>query len=82
MDTPEENVIINSIPLSPEELNEFEKFYGQRPRPGQYWYDKMNGMFGILGQPVLAYLQPGHEYGILARNASMVIPVFLLITVN
>jgi hypothetical protein len=70
MNTSEENIIINNIPLSPEEINQFEKFYGQRLRSGQYWYDKLSGMFGILGQPALGYLKPGHEYGTLQRNAS------------
>ena len=70
MNTPEENIIINGIPLSPDELNQFEKLYGQKLRSGQYWYDKMSGMFGIVGQPALGYLKPGHEYGTLQRNAS------------
>lgn len=68
--TPVEKVVINDITLSVEQLNEFEKLYGKKPGSGQYWYDKISGMFGIAGHPVLAYLQPGHEYGTLQRNAS------------
>ena len=65
-----DTVIFNDITLSADQLAEFEKTYGQQPKPGQYWYDKMSGLYGIAGQPALGYMYPGHELGMLAKKAS------------
>jgi hypothetical protein len=66
----EEKIMINDITLSPQQIAEFEKIYGQKPKPGHYWYDKACGLYGIEGQPAMGYMHPGHDYGTLARNAS------------
>ncbi len=65
-----DHVIINNIILSAQQLAEFENTYGQKPKPGNYWYDKVCGLYGITGQPALGFMYPGHDLGVLARNAS------------
>ena len=66
----EDNTIINNIMLSEQQIAEFEKMYGQKPKPGRYWYDKISGLFGPKGQPALGFMYPGHDFGVLARDAS------------
>jgi hypothetical protein len=63
-------VVFNDNILSEQELQEFEKQYGQRPLPGYYWYDPLSGLYGIAGQAAFGFMYPGHEYGILSRAAS------------
>jgi hypothetical protein len=63
-------VVFNGVALSKEQLNEFAKTYGQKPGPGNYWYDKRCGLYGIEGQPAQGFMYPGHEFGDLVKNAS------------
>jgi hypothetical protein len=63
-------VVINDVILTEQQLFEFEKHYRQRPRPGQYWYDKVSGLFGLIGQPASGFMFPGHDYGAMDRKSS------------
>lgn len=69
-DTGADRVIINSIKLSQEMIAELERGYGIRPRPGNYWYDKRSGLYGVVGFPAFGFMRAGHDYGKLERNAS------------
>jgi len=69
-DTGANTVIINGITLSQEMIAELERGYGIRPRPGNYWYDKRSGLYGVVGYPAFGFMRAGHEYGELKRNAS------------
>lgn len=62
--------IINGVPLSNQELIELEKIYGQKPKPGRYWYDNLSGLYGLDGQPAMGFMYAGHELGTVAQNAS------------
>ena len=69
-DTGTNKVIINGITLSQQMIQELEGFYGIRPRPGNYWYDKRSGLYGVVGYPAFGFMRAGHNFGKLARTAS------------
>lgn len=65
-----DEVIINDMVLSKEQIQEIVDRYGVTPKPGNYWYDKVSGLYGVVGYPSYGYMYPGHEYGELKRNVS------------
>jgi len=65
-----EKVIINGTELTESQIEEFRNIYGAEPQPGNYWYDEVSGLYGVVGYPAYGYLLAGHDYGALDRNAS------------
>lgn len=63
-------VLINGNALSAEQLGQFEQTYGVRPLPGDYWYDALSGLYGVVGHQAYGFMYPGHEFGPLDRNVS------------
>ncbi|MCB9833607.1 MAG: hypothetical protein H6807_14150 [Planctomycetes bacterium] len=63
-------VVINGRALDESQLADFEQRYGARPTGGPWWYDARSGLFGPMGQPAAGFLQPGHDLGPLAADAS------------
>jgi hypothetical protein len=64
------DVVINNSVLTKEQIGELVKRYGIEPKPGNYWYDPVSGLFGVTGYPSYGFMYPGHKFGILKRNAS------------
>lgn len=64
------NVIINDITLSNEQIKELERIYGIQPQPGSYWYDTKSGLYGVMGYSAYGFMYPGHNLGRLRRDAS------------
>ena len=65
-----DQVIINNLPLTQEQIDEFEQIYGLKPRPGNYWYDSKSGLYGVVGYPSYGFMLPGHNFGELSPDAS------------
>ncbi|MCB1123304.1 MAG: hypothetical protein KJT03_17245 [Verrucomicrobiae bacterium] len=65
-----EAVIFNGQVLDRKQLEEFNKRYHRYPRPGNYWYDPVSGLYGVVGYDAFGYLYPGHKFGPLQANAS------------
>lgn len=65
-----EAVIFNGQILERKQLEEFFKRYQRYPRPGNYWYDPVSGLYGAMGFDAFGYLHPGHDFGPLPANAS------------
>ena len=63
-------IIINGIVLSDAQVNEIEKTYNIKPRPGNYWYDPKSGLYGVVGYPAYSFMLAGHGFGKLDRKAS------------
>jgi len=64
------DVIINDVVLTKEQIQEMKNRYGVEPLPGNYWYDNVSGLYGVLGYPAYGFMFPGHNFGVLSRNAS------------
>jgi hypothetical protein len=65
-----EPVKINGKELTAAQIDGIEQTYGVRPVPGDYWYDQMSGLYGIVGQPAFGFMYAGHDFGPLDRDAS------------
>jgi len=63
-------VIINGITLSDKEINQLQKTYNVKPLPGNYWYDKKSGLYGVVGYQAFGFMKPDHSFGTLKENAS------------
>ena len=66
-----ETVVFNGQVLSRNQLEDFRRKYRRYPRPGNYWYDPVSGLYGAVGFDAFGYLHPGHNFGPLLANASM-----------
>ena len=58
----DDEVVINGRELEPEQIAQIEKRYGQPPRPGEYWYDPVSGLYGVVGYPAFGFMLPGHDF--------------------
>jgi hypothetical protein len=67
---PTTEVSINGGRLSPTQTAELAELYGVQPVPGEYWYDPMSGLYGVIGQPSEGFMYPAHDFGRLPANAS------------
>ncbi|UCH65988.1 MAG: hypothetical protein JSW63_02310 [Ignavibacterium sp.] len=65
-----EEVIINGITLTDEQVSELEEMYSAKPLPGNYWYDTNSGLYGVVGYAAYGFMFAGHEFGELDSNAS------------
>jgi hypothetical protein len=53
-----EKVIINGITLSKSQVAELKNIYGIQPLPGNYWYDKTSGLYGVI----MVYLESTRRF--------------------
>ena len=69
--TATKKVVINGTQLSAKDIQALERSYGVPLQTGQYWYDKMSGLWGYAGQPTAGKIYPGLQLGgPLKANAS------------
>lgn len=55
--------IVNDQPVNAATISQLEKTYGVKCLPGNYWYDKMTGAYGIKGGPCTGLGIAGLELG-------------------
>jgi len=63
-------VLVNGVALTAQQMNFFQKTYGIMPKPGDYWYDRVSGLYGMMGNPALGFLYAGHDFAPMASNVS------------
>lgn len=64
-------VQVNGETVSDNQLADLQDRYRVPIKPGKYWYDARNGLWGEVGGPALGVIMPGEPLrGTLASNAS------------
>ncbi len=64
-------VQVNGVTVPPSQLAELQARYRVPIKPGKYWYDSRNGLWGEIGGPALGVIMPGEPLGgTLASDAS------------
>jgi hypothetical protein len=56
-------VRMNGVAVPAEQLRTYEQRFRIRISPGDYWYDRICGAWGIFGGPALGFAPPGLEWG-------------------
>src|SRR5437660_1186116 len=56
-------VRVNGLVLTDSQLAQLEGLYHIRPIPGDYWYDSLCGLYGLIGGPAVGLMYPGHKLG-------------------
>jgi len=64
------DIIFNGKVLTEEQKEEFEAWFGVLPESGEYWYDPVSGLAGVVGGEAAASLGPDLPLGEVARDAS------------
>jgi hypothetical protein len=60
---PQTAVLVNGTMLSAEQIGQLHAKYRVPIAPGDYWYDRNNGLWGKSGGPALGFLMPGEPIG-------------------
>ena len=56
-------VRINRVELDAATVGALAQQFGVQVAPGDYWYDPLSGLFGLMGGPGLGFTMPGLEVG-------------------
>lgn len=59
----ENGVSINHVRLPDPTRSALEAQLGTQIPPGDYWYDALSGLFGLMGGPAIGYTLPGQQLG-------------------
>jgi hypothetical protein len=57
------SVVVNGVPLDRRSIGALEAAYRTRLVPGQYWYDRSSGLWGLRGGPSVGLIAPGLDLG-------------------
>jgi hypothetical protein len=62
--------IINGKVMTAAQRADFVRTYGTQPLGGNFWYDPVSGLWGVVGREAFGVLQPGLPYGPVSPTAS------------
>ncbi len=60
---PSRSVVINGQRLSDQTVEAMEATFRVKVMDGQYWYDRMNGSWGVQGGPAAGFIMAGLDLG-------------------
>jgi hypothetical protein len=60
---PSRSVVINGQRLSDQTVTALEMTFRVKVMDGEYWYDRMNGSWGVQGGPVAGFIMAGLDLG-------------------
>jgi len=60
---PAQQIRINRTTISENQIRKIERDYRMRIPPGDYWYDRVSGGWGVEGGPTLGFTLPGLNLG-------------------
>lgn len=60
---PLRSVIINGVRLTDADVDALERNFRLQVRDGDYWYDRMNGSWGMRGGPTAGFIMAGLDLG-------------------
>jgi hypothetical protein len=61
--SPGAKVIINGITVPKDKITSLEHTYGVPIQPGRYWYDKISGLWGSEGSPIMGQIVSDLDVG-------------------
>jgi hypothetical protein len=59
----ETKVIVNGVTVPNDKISSLERAYRVPIRPGAYWYDKISGLWGVEGGPLMGQIVPNLDLG-------------------
>jgi len=59
----EAKVVVNGVTVPKDKIASLERAYRVPIRPGAYWYDKISGLWGVEGGPLMGQIAPNLDLG-------------------
>ena len=59
----ETKVVVNGVIVPNDKIASLERAYRVPIRPGAYWYDKISGLWGVEGGPLMGQIVPNLDLG-------------------
>jgi hypothetical protein len=56
-------IIVNTVPLTKETVQQLQRIYPVPIEPGRYWYDTVSGAYGREGGPIAGQMMAGLQLG-------------------
>lgn len=66
----QQKIVVNGIEMNEVQIREFIRIYKQPPKPGNYWYDSVSGLYGVVNYPAYGFLYAGYSIGKLDPHCS------------
>lgn len=67
---PAGEVRVHGRVLTADQFAAFKEKYQAEPKPGNYWYGSVSGLYRNADEAAFGFMYPGHDFGTLTEKAS------------